>query len=566
MTHIIDFRNPKTVGELSRYLGLNVTLLEQAISAGKAPFSDPIIYIRHKIPKKRSSNGGFRVVWDVADADIRDAHRAFARRFADFAEDVEPGFPHQCAYGYIRGRSIKDNAAMHAGRRLLLRCDIENFFASISANRLVSRFIQLGISPGTAQTLAGFATINNELALGLNASPVLANLVCSALDERLEQLAVKNDCVYTRYADDISISGNALPNYSDIVEIIESEDFRLSKKKMRITKRGQAHFVTGLSISDSVRPHVPRNYKRRLRQELYYCEKFGIREHVIRIKSESYQSCVNRLDGTVRFVGSIESTIASKIRSQWMKALASESAQVSYAPRHNSAGTDVTFLVDEAEFEYDGDTCLALACVATTQIDHLRTTTEKLLREYLTDPFSSGRKAKLRKKGLHFTDAPEDVRSDYALLLAFLSFRVYVAFGTLGSDAEYESRYCDLLSSLIKRRLMSCDRSRLTVVFEKNPRVSIGSLDRLVRLAYADLEKTDNRRPLTSPVVRDCSKQQELAISVPDALLGIFCRAFSSSVDSDLSRLRFERLRDKFRHIVNINNGQMFSRRHPIEW
>lgn len=191
MKHIIDFRLPKTAEELSVFLGTDQSLLERVVAIATSPADQESYYIRHEIPKKRAKNGEVRVVWDIADSELRDAHRAFARRFGDFARDVDSTFPHSAAYGYVRGRGIRDNALQHCGKRVLLRADIADFFASISRNRLIGRFLQLGIQSKAAKMLAGFATIEGHLALGLNGSPMLANLVCSKLDERLHKLSIK---------------------------------------------------------------------------------------------------------------------------------------------------------------------------------------------------------------------------------------------------------------------------------------------------------------------------------------------------------------------------------------
>ncbi len=80
---------------------------------------------------------------------------------------------------------------------------------------------------------------------------MIANLVCQKLDNKIQALAERLDCKYTRYADDITISGNnKLPTRQDLEKILNEEKFKLSQKKFRITKLGQAHYVTGLSVSD----------------------------------------------------------------------------------------------------------------------------------------------------------------------------------------------------------------------------------------------------------------------------------------------------------------------------
>ena len=87
---------------------------------------------------------------------------------------------------------------------------------------------------------------------------MLANFVCLSLDEKITSLANSYDCVYSRYADDIAISGkSALPSKILLADIVEAEGFRLSPHKFRVTKLGQAHYVTGLSVTDAISPHVP---------------------------------------------------------------------------------------------------------------------------------------------------------------------------------------------------------------------------------------------------------------------------------------------------------------------
>ena len=529
--HVIDFRVPNTVDEIAVSLGIDRSLLARVVTAAASPQGQSSLYIQHHIPKKRGKFGEARVVWDISDSVLRDAHRTFARRFGNFAHQVDPTFPHPPAYGYVRGRSIKHNAAQHCGRRMLLRADIESFFASISRERVIGRFLQLGIQREAAEILATFASIDGRLALGLNGSPMLANLVCSQLDTKLQQLSAGQSCIYTRYADDIAISGEKVPTYQAVADVVEGEGFRLACKKFRITKNGQAHFVTGLSVSDPVAPHLPRRYKRRLRQELYFCRKFSIGEHLKRIEAPSYQKGINRIDGTVRFAASIETKHAEQVRKSWSDVLAAEAAAVSYAPQHNRVAAEAMMLVDEAELKRDGDQLLAIACVTTEQVDLLKSATLVLLRQHQVDPFSPGRTRKLQSKGLHFSDVPEEVRSRYIAMLAFLPFRGYLAFGSLTKSENYEQLYLALLNGILPRRFMDYDRARLTLVFEQNPRIARDQLEGAVRVLYDDLEGRNQRRPIVCPPVVIGTKQDQPAMSIPDFLLGVFSHYFGSTPD-----------------------------------
>ena len=232
-----DFSKPETVEELSNYIGLDAGILCKLIdSDNRGGF-----YTRHCIQKRsRHRKGRTRIVWTAKYTIYEQAHKAIARRFNIFARHAVPDFPHPSAYGYVKHKSTKDNAKIHCGAPLLLRADIENFFPSISYKRLVSKFQELGMKEAPAIALAKFVTIDDRLPLGLNSSPMLANLICFDLDNQFEKLASDYGCKYTRYADDISISGlSRLPERREIEKILNKEGFNLSQKNFELPKKGK---------------------------------------------------------------------------------------------------------------------------------------------------------------------------------------------------------------------------------------------------------------------------------------------------------------------------------------
>ena len=150
-------------------------------------------------------------------------------------------------------------------------------------------------------------------------------------------------------------------------------------------------------------------------------------------------------------------------------------------------------------------------------------------------------------------------------MLAHLPFRAYIAFGKLDESEGYESLYLRLLSNLLPRRLKAFDRAVVDVIFEENSHIKRNKQIDLVESLYGDLAQIDDRRPLSSPGVMICSKKEECAFAIPDAVLGIFCQFYAPAEVKNLSRDRFERLRDKYRHIVNVDAGEFYSRRHPLD-
>lgn len=582
MTHIINFKVPRTFDDVALCLGLQSKQLELALKASANACSERkyemigdlvcivvgniSVYEAHRIPKRSGKAGQYRLIWEVNNREIRDAHRAFAVSFGNFAHNEFPAFPHRAAYGYIRGIGIKQNAAKHCGQPHLLKADIENFFPSITKERLKALFIELGIPDFTADILSSFTTIEKRLALGLNASPLLANLICHELDEGLQKLADEGGCIYTRYADDISISGQSLPKYEEVSRIVSSNGFSLSNKKYRTTKPGQAHFVTGLSVSDPNGPHVPKAYKRRLRQELYYCKKYGIYNHLDWIGSAP-QRGINRIDGTVRYVASIESRNSEQLRESWKSLLRENGASTSYASREEGQTVSTIFLIDETSIVVNGKEILMVACVETPDIEFLNKVTTHVLQKHVADPFSTGKKDVLQKIGLHFADSSIELRNQYITMLGMLPLRGYIAYGGLESNNDYQTRYLDLLKKILPRRLKGADHSVVSMFIEQNPRVQTSALVQSINNVFAQLEAKGDRRPVGPPEVKIISKDELPAIAVPDYFLGVFRKHFEQGEEiKPFELLWFERLRSRFRHIVNIDTKEFYSRRHPLDY
>jgi hypothetical protein len=172
--------------------------------------------------------------------------------------------PEECM-AFRRGRSIVSNASPHAGRQFVLNADIEDFFPSITAARVYGVFRHLGFSGELGAGLARLCTYRGALPQGAPSSPDIANIICRPLDARLRGLCARHDWVYTRYCDDLTISGSGAVGgvMKSIRAIVEDEGFCLNDRKTRVLRRGDRQEVTGLVVNE--KPNVPRPLRRRIR-------------------------------------------------------------------------------------------------------------------------------------------------------------------------------------------------------------------------------------------------------------------------------------------------------------
>ena len=189
---------------------------------------------------------------------------------------------HPAATGFRQGKSIADNVRPHLGKKEILKTDLKDFFGSIHQYRVRKVFEQLGYPAGVSVILAQLCCLKKCLPQGAPTSPALSNIIASRMDEKLEGLARYYHLDYTRYADDLTFSGDSIPQedfLSKLNTIVIREGFALSVKKTRFIGENRRKIVTGISISSGVKMTIPKAMKREIRKNVYYVLTRGISEH-----------------------------------------------------------------------------------------------------------------------------------------------------------------------------------------------------------------------------------------------------------------------------------------------
>jgi RNA-directed DNA polymerase len=230
-------------------------------------------YSTFRIAKRR---GGSRVI-EAPSTTLKHVQR-YVRRYMTSRMPASDN-----AHGFRRGRSIKTNARPHVGAPLVVRYDITDFFGSVKEAHVRAQFRRAGYSKSVASLLTQVCTLRGALPQGAPTSPDLANLAAFRLDQRLQGLAEKRQLVYTRYADDLTFSGEGVRDAKtrrSIEYIIRDSGFAPNEKKTAYLSQGTQQRVTGLVVNQKL--NWPRDTRRWLRQELYYLEKHGQDSHSAR--------------------------------------------------------------------------------------------------------------------------------------------------------------------------------------------------------------------------------------------------------------------------------------------
>jgi hypothetical protein len=242
--------NKRGVEELARRMEMDVAALG-AIEPR---------YYEQSIPKR---SGGRRQLLVPAD-DLKAVQRTLLRK-------VLGRLPaHEAVHGFRKGRSIVTNARPHMGRAAVLRMDIQDFFPSTDADRVLRYFQAIDWDPVASGLMARLTTHKGGLPQGAPTSPWLANIVNYQMDQRLASIAKLFDALYTRYADDLTFSftDGLRAEIAGVIQCVQDAlvdyGYKLhTKKKLRLARRHQRMVVTGLVVNEGVR--LPRETRRKLR-------------------------------------------------------------------------------------------------------------------------------------------------------------------------------------------------------------------------------------------------------------------------------------------------------------
>ncbi len=186
----------------------------------------------------------------------------------------------QHAYGAIKGRGIRDNALVHAKSHHIAKLDIKDFYPSIRYQKIYDLFIREECTPDVSRMLTQLTTWKHALPLGTATSPFLADQIVCAVDGRIAGIARNHGLKYTRYVDDITISGDFdLERIANlIIRILRQAGFGVKRSKLEIYQPGdeKEHIVTGVRV-DGGRLSVPQAYIAELGNDLVEARKQSLR-------------------------------------------------------------------------------------------------------------------------------------------------------------------------------------------------------------------------------------------------------------------------------------------------
>jgi len=240
-------------------------------------------YVTYTIPKR---GGGVRTIMAP-----KRRLKAIQRKLLTLIVEKLP--VSDAANGFRKKRSVRTNAETHVGRVVVVNLDLRDFFPSIHIGRVRGLLIALGYSYWTATTLAVIMTeaerqpvviegkqyhvpvTSRYCVQGAPTSPGLSNAVVLRMDRRLKGLAKSLGFNYSRYADDLTFSGDSVDEVKKIItlasRIVREEGFTINRKKTRVMRQGRQQAVTGVVVNRVM--GLSRKERRKLRAAIHQLQK-----------------------------------------------------------------------------------------------------------------------------------------------------------------------------------------------------------------------------------------------------------------------------------------------------
>jgi len=211
------------------------------------------------IPK---GNGKTRLIYVPTGAQKK-ALRALLPELTRRAQSASlPGVMH----GFVPGRSPVTNARLHIGKAYTATFDLKDFFDTVTEEHL----------PRLPVKILDQVLVEGSPRQGLPTSPAVANLAAARLDRAIMRWLKRHgdrSAVYTRYADDLTLSCNDQETLqaalAAIPELVRAAGFELAEAKTHVyDARAGRRIVTGVAVGEKDLAPT-RRMKRRLRAAIH---------------------------------------------------------------------------------------------------------------------------------------------------------------------------------------------------------------------------------------------------------------------------------------------------------
>ena len=212
-----------------------------------------------------------------------------------------PVSKYACAYTY--GSNVQKNAEPHIGKKKILKLDIEGFFDNIIYSKVKDVvFYKEKFSEPIRILLSMLCYHRDSLPQGAPTSPAITNIIMYEFDEKIGSYCEQKGISFTRYCDDMTFSGDF--DEKEVIELVKCElkklGLFLKNRKTAVIPNTKRQTVTGIVVNEKI--NLTKEYKKKIRQEMYYIKRWGFEEHLKKRGISDKHGYLLSLKGRIAFV------------------------------------------------------------------------------------------------------------------------------------------------------------------------------------------------------------------------------------------------------------------------
>lgn len=251
------------------------------------------LYDTFWVPKKSSKPGQKK--WRRIDAPCDELKNCLKSLKIIFEGLMNGCYYHTTAFAYIGGRSNINAPSKHANNKSnwYLKLDFSNFFGSITPDftmRMLSEIypfseiIKDERGKAAIENCINLGFLNGVLPMGTPLSPTLTNIIMIPIDYNINKClskkkaispnGIEGNYIYTRYADDISISNRFKFNHQEIMDCIKTvldyydSPLKINSEKTRFNSNAGSNWMLGVMINQDHKVTVGYKRKKQLKAAL----------------------------------------------------------------------------------------------------------------------------------------------------------------------------------------------------------------------------------------------------------------------------------------------------------
>ncbi|MEX5594776.1 reverse transcriptase domain-containing protein [Pseudomonas orientalis] len=232
-------------------------------------------------------------------------------------------------YSYRKGVNVVNAVEKHARNKYFVQTDIKNFFQSINRQQIKQTIedsehtCPISDLNESLERILDIVTIDGVLPPGYPTSPAISNACLYKFDQELASVCKEEKIIYSRYADDlifsadaISVTESIIPKATKILDEVFMGHLKINESKTKVTLPGQKIRILGVSILPNGKVTIDGKLKKNIETCIYYF----LRDKSVFIKlmkEADNEKSTKKISGQLNYINTVDPSFLDKLRKKY---------------------------------------------------------------------------------------------------------------------------------------------------------------------------------------------------------------------------------------------------------